>query len=196
MDDSTIKIVLSFGGVVLGFALSQMADWIKNIRISKITKKSLRKLIYLEIEKNHRLLSIFWHDTISSIPDRDKKEELIPLGNFIVENAFPQLSRSAWENNLWKVSESFSHEEISRMWDFYEDLLQLKNIYEYLSYINEQSENANRNSALSNFVCGNSVAKILSVISFQDKAKNEISRFKLIIEGVIKNNGTDKIFSV
>jgi len=30
MDDSTIKIVLSFGGVVLGFALSQM------VLISKI----------------------------------------------------------------------------------------------------------------------------------------------------------------
>jgi len=60
MDKTSLTVLSSLVGVVLGFALSQFADWFKSIQSSKRQQKSIRQIIFLEIKKNYRLLNLFW----------------------------------------------------------------------------------------------------------------------------------------
>lgn len=194
MEKETLGVIGTFGGVLLGFSLSQVAEWCRSRRIKKISRKSVRHLLFLEIRKNYRLLGIYWDEVKSLASKRPKNDEETFLSSYaysISDTPFPLLSRSGWETHLGKATEAFSIEEITRVWDFYEDLSQLSKLHEGITYLRDAAH-ARSNVA----VPGVFAPGIEAAMEFNGSSEGPVKQFKMIIEGVLEFGCLEKIITI
>jgi hypothetical protein len=185
MEKETLGVFATFGGVALGFFLSQAAEWNKSRRMRKNIRKAVRLLIILEIKKNYRLLVIYWGEVkrLAAKNSKEDEEKNIPLARYayaIGERPFPLLSRSVWDRHLEKLSEAFLIDEITRVWDFYEDLAQLARLHESIASLRNTAEIGETNGEP--LAESNAVDEIMLEKPFEGAVKY----FKLIIEGILK----------
>lgn len=194
MDKEILGIIGTFGGVVLGFSLSQAAEWYRSRRIKKISRKSVRHLLLLEIRKNYRLLGIYWDEVkllTSKKSNEDEETSLISYAYSISETPFPLLSRSGWESHLGKATEAFSIEEITHVWDFYEDLSQLSKLHEGITYLRDAAHTRSNAAVPGPFAHG-----IAAAMEFHGSSEGPAKQFKMIIEGVLEFRGFERIMTV
>lgn len=191
MEKEMLGVLGSLGGVILGFSLSQTAEWYRSKRTKRNSRKSVRHLLFLEIRKNHRLLSIYWAEVELLAAKRPKKDEDNCLSSYVYsisETPFPLLSRSGWEAHLEKVTETFSVNEITHVWDFYEDLSQLSTLYEGITYLRDAAHTRGNAAVPHPFAKG-----IAAAMEFQGSSEGAVRQFKMIIEGVLKHGGIERI---
>ena len=115
MDKTSISALSSLIGVILGFVLGQFADWFKSSRRLKRQQKSIRQIIFLEIEKDYRALSLFWEQikTSAKVLDEmpaDPAED--PIAYYIAKTPFPYLSTAVWDSNLTHISQVYERGQV------------------------------------------------------------------------------------
>ncbi len=190
MEKELVGILSSLGGVILGFSLSQAAEWYRSNRIKKNLCNSVRHLILLEVRKNHRLLSIYWREVESLAARRLTNDAEVSLASYaysISETPFPLLSRSGWDAHLSKVTETFSVEEISHIWDFYEDLSQLSTLHRGITHLRDAAHTRGNDSVLPH--------NIATAMEFESSSKIPVTQFKIIIEGILKYGSAESIMN-
>lgn len=120
-------------GVLLGFSLSQGASYFKEQATAKKLERSVRKMIYLEIEHNLTLLSLL-RDEVTLARQIDK---LDPQSLF-----FPTWHYKAFESHLSTLPEALNEDKIVRIFKFYGDLDKLTRIYSKMSSLKNASHKA------------------------------------------------------
>lgn len=189
-----VGAVATITGVILGFALSQTAEYFKAARSRQRTTKAARLLLFLEVKKNYRLLSIYWYSLIKAVTEKHGTDQHVPptlYATAIVDTAFPVFSNSVRERLVERMAESFSFEEISHTWDFYEDLTQLTKLHVDISDLRQRS-----NANIAATEATPSIGKAIPYEEFIEKAKGPVDDFIRIIKGIMDHGGLERIFSV
>jgi hypothetical protein len=190
MENVTIGAIATIAGVILGFTLSQGAEYYKSNRARRKTRKAVRLLMFLEIKKNYHLLSIYWYNLERSVTKEGMDEKDIPLFSYaygISDIAFPIISRSGWDAFFEKIPESFSYEEITHIWDFYEDLFQLTKLYKDISDQRRDSE-----TKVTRAESAPLMAKAIPYNQILEKMKGPVDDFLRIIKGITEHGGDGK----
>lgn len=192
MDKASISALSSLIGVVLGFALSQFADWLKSSRRLKRQRKSIRQIIFLEIEKDYKSLSSFWEQiktsakVLNEIP-ADPAEH--PIAHYIAKTPFPYLSTAVWDSNLTHISQVYASKEIKKVWDFYEAIFQLGNLSKSIAYLRESAYLGSNSESDSFFPRG----KIAASMEFSSDSEKPVQLFVKIIEDILQNHSPSEI---
>lgn len=144
-------------GVIVGFALGQLASVLKWIYTSRRANKLCRLLVSLEIQHNLTLLQDYWHN-VALPPDEDYEEEeggeneLRPkqkveperevdrLARRAVEIPLPILSSRALDRQLAALPSALTESEMRSVWRFYEELAQIRSLHEWLSQLSHQGD--------------------------------------------------------
>jgi hypothetical protein len=186
------KLIISILGVVLGFVLSQLAEWFKSIQRYKKQRKSIRRIFFLEIKKNYRLLYLFWNQIKESAQIDDEipaDPAEYPIAHYISITPFPHLSTTIWETHLSQITSAYDSEEITKLWGFYEDISQLDNLSKSIKYLRESAYARESAESGSIFPTG----KIAASMHFNTDSKNSVEQFVTIIEGILKYSSLDEI---
>jgi hypothetical protein len=107
-------------GVILGFSLSQIATYARDILSSNKKARSIRKIIEIEIDYNLDLLALLKND----VEDLRKIDTLNPKSL-----SFPTWHRKAFESQLSVLPEALSKNSITEIFKFYGGLDKLIAIY-------------------------------------------------------------------
>jgi hypothetical protein len=194
MENVTIGAFATIAGVILGFALSQGAEYYKSTRDKRKMKKAVRLLMSLEIKKNYRLLIVYWNSLKKLVTKEEGEEKDIPLSSYacsISYTPFPVISRSGWDAFFEKIPESFSHEEMTHVWDFYEDLFQLAKLHKDILDQRRDSE-----TSITRAESAPPMGKIIPYGEFLEKVEGSVGDFLRIIKGITDYGGMERIFSV
>lgn len=192
MDKTIISALSSLIGVILGFVLSQFADWFKSSRQFKKQQKSVRQIIFLEIEKDYRLLSLFWEqikDSAKVLNEMPADLAEYPIAHYLAKTPFPYLSTAVWDSNLTKISQVYDSKEIKKIWDFYEALLQLDNLSKGIINLRESAYLRGTAESGSFFPSG----KIVASIEFNSDSEKPVKMFVKIIEDILNNRSPSEI---
>lgn len=187
MDKVSISALSSLIGVVLGFALGQFADWFKSSRRLKKQRKSIRQIIFLEIEKDYRSLSSFWEqiktsaNVLNEMPT-DPAEH--PVAHYIAITPFPYLSTAVWDSNLTQISQVYNSKEIKKIWNFYEAVFQLDNLSKGIAHLRESAHLGRNSESGSLFPTG----KIAASMEFSSDSEKPVKLFVKIIEDILQNH--------
>ena len=108
-------------GVVVGFFLSQLANYMRDSSIKKRERRSIRNLLSMELEQNLNLLKDYWHD-VSLEPDEDESDEnhTVRLVRRSKEIPYPPLLSDAWRSHIGRLSEVLDENELKDVWQQYE----------------------------------------------------------------------------
>lgn len=192
MDKASISALSSFIGVILGFVLGQFADWFKSSRQLKRQRKSIRQIIFLEIEKDYKSLSSFWGQiktsakVLNEMP-ADPAEH--PIAHYIAKTPFPYLSTAVWDSNLAQISHVYNSNEIKKIWDFYEAVFQLDNLSKGITNLRGSAYLGANAESGSFFQSG----KIAASMEFSSDSEKPVELFVKIIEDILQNRSPSEI---
>jgi len=192
MDKASISALSSLIGVILGFVLGQFADWFKSSRRLKRQRKSIRQIIFLEIEKDYRSFSSFWEQiktsakVLNEMP-ADPAEH--PMAHYIANTPFPYLSTAVWDSNLTQISQVYNSKEIKKIWDFYEAVFQLDNLSKGITNLRESAYLGGNAESGSFFPSG----KIVASMEFSSDSEKPVELFVKIIEDILQNRSPSEI---
>jgi hypothetical protein len=192
MDKTSISALSSLIGVILGFVLGQFADWFKSSRLVKRQQKSIRQIIFLEIQKDYRLLSLFWEQIKNSakiVNEMPADPAEHPIAHYVAKAPFPYLSTAVWDSNLTHISQVYNPEEIKKIWDFYEAVLQLDNLSKSIKHLRESAYLRGNTESGSLFPSG----KIAASLEFSSDSEKPVELFVEIIEDILRNRSPNEI---
>jgi hypothetical protein len=141
MNEGTIAL-LTLLGAIIGFVLSEISQYFRNNKNEAKQKESVRKIVYLEIEKNLELLRAF-NKTINdpegiTLPvdtKGDKESESVrkyQLALRFLGIPFPTFLTLSYESQLQYFSLAFQENEINKIFSFYNFFPRLTTIKNYL----------------------------------------------------------------
>jgi len=84
---------------------------------------------------------------------------------------------------------AYDSQEITKLWDFYEDIFQLANLSEGIKYLRESAYARESAESGSIFPSG----KIAASMEFNTDSKKPVEQFVTIIEGILKYRSLDEI---
>ena len=169
-------------GIIFGFILSKVDNYFTNRRTTKTQAKLFRKILKLEIAKNHKLLRMYWYELNNKIEENHKSNILV-LGLGIVKSPFPLFSTTVWKKGVLQSIEHLRGHELNRLWDYYESLEHITELYEKIVNIRKLSESSTKQKdpSVKSRLCKSSFDYFL------DNADFIIEKFRDTIEFVLKN---------
>jgi hypothetical protein len=184
-EQDLVKTLITYGAVVLGFCLGQASEWVKSSKASSRKKKSLRKLISLEVENNVFEVKSYWDKLINNYESWDAKDgsfRFVQLAEAVSKNPFPFLSSDAWKANLSEISSVYEANELNQLWKFQRNLERLSALYLFFSEARDEKEVTNRFHDASH---GVGIGNIISMYGFADSVRDHAPEFKRLIEEII-----------
>lgn len=169
-------------GIIFGFILSKADNYFTNKRATATQAKLFRKILKLEIAKNHKMLRMYWYELNTKIEDKHKANDLV-LGLEIVKSPFPLFSTTVWKNGVLQSIGHLRGQELNLLWDYYEILEHISELYEKIVNIRKMSESATiqKDSSVKSRLCRSSFDYFLSNAGFI------IEKFRDNIELVLNN---------
>ena len=181
------EFILTIVSVVLGFILGQSADIFKNLKENRERRKSIKKLVELEINKNKTLLTKYWKAVAKSevIWFEKEKFNFVKLAYSINDIPFPKLSRMVWDNNINSISDVYKSNDIMELWDIYESYCLLIETKSHL-YLKE-NESEKLGDKVENRVQNGSgfIGNVVKSLNFNENASDLAKQIKTIIENII-----------
>ena len=188
----------TLSGVVLGFALSQLADFFLARRRDEEIKQSVRHLLNLEKDRNTLILERYWRAV-----SRQEENWFSPDGEFrwvalAVASAdvmLPAFSFECWSSNLNQLPKVYSTGELNAQWDSYEGFRLITTLWEQLVQFEAARTNAADKVTMQQAAQGDRAAGIMGSIvgglSFRKDAEVVAKQFKEAIESKIDSNSLD-----
>lgn len=181
------EFILTIVSVLLGFILGQSADIFKNLKENRERRKSIKKLVELEINKNKTLLTKYWKAVAKSevIWFEKEKFNFVKLAYSINDIPFPKLSRMVWDNNINSISDVYKSNDIMELWDIYESYCLLIETKSHL-YLKE-NESEKLGDKVENRVQNGSgfIGNVVKSLNFNENASDLAKQIKTIIENII-----------
>jgi len=112
-----MEAILGVVGIILGFALSELAAWWRQNRTEKKQARAVRTLLTIEIDQNLALLRDWWSevtDIDSSLLYDADDYYLIPASR-LIELPLPSWSHKMWESQSQFLAIALNHEEIRQL---------------------------------------------------------------------------------
>lgn len=169
-------------GINFGFILSKVDNYFTTKRTTATQAKLFRKILKLDIAKNHRMLRMYWYELNNKIEDKHKANTLV-LGLEIVKSPFPLLSATVWRNGVLQSIGHLRGHELNCLWDYYESLEHISELYEKIINIRKLSESATiqKDPSVKSRICESSFDY------FSKNAGFIIEKFRDTIDFVLKN---------
>ncbi len=114
------EVLAGFGGIVLGFLLSEIAIRARQAGKERMQHLSVRTVLRTEIEENLRLLYLFWNG-VNNVPaelknlDPDARLDARVMARRVIRVPLPSWSHSAWESQLSSVASALTERQIRRV---------------------------------------------------------------------------------
>jgi len=131
-------------GTFLGFALSQLGHYIKEKRVDKRQKQSVRKIINLEVEHNIKLLKEYF-EMLNTMNEQERDEASKNIANEPIIKSYkfissspPQWSHIMWESQMMYLSLALNDEKILRIHRFHTKLDRINKIYNEFIKLHEE----------------------------------------------------------
>jgi len=181
------EFILTIVSVLLGFILGQSADIFKNLKENRERRKSIKKLVELEINKNKTLLTKYWKAVAKSevIWFEKEKFNFVKLAYSINDIPFPKLSRMVWDNNINSISDVYKSNDIMELWDIYESYCLLIETKSHL-YLKENESEKLGDKVENRVQNGNGfIGNVVKSLNFDENASDLAKQIKTIIENII-----------
>ncbi len=181
-----IRALINIGAVILGFLLGQISDWVKTKRVNSMKKRSVRKLISLEVTQNIDRVESYWEKVLGSHEiwvGENKEFMYIQLAEAAAKNPFPLLLKDSWNANLNEITSAYSEEELEKIWNFHSDLERLSSLYVFFCEAVDEKKDTNR---FHNATHGAGFGMIMSGLGFADSVRDHAPEFKQVVERIIK----------
>jgi hypothetical protein len=110
-----MEIMIGFGGVILGFIMSEIATWLRQRSSEKQQAQATRILLSLEIENNLQLLRSFWERVGKAGAEaKDRRTASWRTANTIADLPLPNWSHRAWESQLGVLPQALGSNTLLR----------------------------------------------------------------------------------
>jgi hypothetical protein len=95
-----MEAIIGLAGVILGFALSELATWWRQTRADKEQAQAVRTVIYLEIDYNLARLRSFWEQV--NQPDSETNPVMVRQNKAsrLINLPTPYWTHRAWESQM------------------------------------------------------------------------------------------------
>lgn len=185
MSAEVIRALTTLGGVVLGFALSQVAEWVKYGRRTESRRRSIRALIALEAGSNCSSIRHFWNAILARrqrwVGDNGAFE-FVALAQVASTVPFPPLDVSAWQANLAEVASAYSESELERLWELHRALHRLQSLHCFFCEASNERKDSYKSARAEGHV---GLAAMTSSLGFSDSVTGPAEQFKSLAEKVI-----------
>jgi hypothetical protein len=109
----SVEIIIGFGGVLLGFILSEISTWMRERKSEQQQAEATRTLLSLEIEQNLVLLRSFWERVSKAKEGKEDEEEItLLITSAIADRPLPSWSHRAWESQMGVLPQAISSHAI------------------------------------------------------------------------------------
>ncbi len=111
------EVLAGFGGIVLGFLLSEIAIRARQAGKERMQRRSVRTVLRAEIDENLRLLYLFWNG-VENVPaeisdlDPEALMDARVMARRVIQVPLPSWSHSAWESQLSSVASALTERQI------------------------------------------------------------------------------------
>lgn len=185
-DLEVLQATTALIAVVLGFLLSQLAEWARGRRSDSRRRRSVRRLVQLEKRKNLEEVRRLWENVLGSRDEwmsEQGKFLFVELARRIADTPFPVIQKEAWRANLPYLAGTFEEDELEREWGVYEKIDRLQAIYLFFVDANNERVEAYRHDSA---IQGRATLSVISGLSFADSVKRYAVEFKDLVELVLE----------
>jgi len=141
-----MEAIVGLVGIVLGFALSELATRWREDRTQKRQARACRTLLSLETDQNLALLREWWSevtDIDSSLP-QDPHHHYLVLASRLIELPLPSWSHKMWESQSQFLAIALNHEEIRQLSEIHGGIDTIEAIHSALTAAYTQEQEALR----------------------------------------------------
>jgi hypothetical protein len=154
-----IEAIFAILGTILGFALSEWAQYRRDKKEESRVAESVCTLVALEIDMNLKKLIDFWEEVIDiedSAEDEDSRKR--ELARQIINLPFPDFFRDALQTQMGHLPTSMDKELLSRVLQVYDRFMHLQIIRDTLALASyEQKADWNLASQGRGYVRGSAI---------------------------------------
>jgi len=195
MKQETLNIIISFGGVILGFLLSMAHQWVFSLSQKRNARRTLRHMIGLEVRSNLLALEEFWKEILAREQEwKQENDEIVEshLGRIIANLPFPRLGTHIWYSNTGRLPDAFSSAEIEELWTTYRNMLLLSNLHEHFCLADADAADSSRHHQRTSGI----LSSLIGGWTFLNKTGAHIGIFKEKIEGLLERLRDDILHGV
>ncbi len=186
-EQEVIRTTTTLLAVILGFLLSQVAEWLKGKGKSSRKQKSVRALIKLEQQENYKKINSLWRSVF-----HNNKELLSDDGDFlhgvlitkVAETPIFVIKKEAWLANMHYLASAFDEAQLETLWEFYIKLERIQALHVYFVESQNERQTAKRHYSA---IHDNPILGALAAGSFSDSAYEHAEEFKELVEHMVQN---------
>lgn len=141
-----VEVVYTLLGIVFGFALDEIATFLRDKRAQERQVRSVRAIVSLEIDNNLDLAKYFWSKFSQYEAESDDLSQTKrSLARIFVNQALPTWQRDAFISQMQFLPIALSEAEILQVFHFYDRLNRLEAIRTNLTDALSEQNNAFEN---------------------------------------------------
>ena len=180
-----IRAVITIGAVFLGFILGQVSEWIKSIRFFRQKKRSIRKLIDLEVGENISQIKTYWDKLLKSREAWESEKgklNWVQLAEDVANDPFPIISDNAWVANIGEVSSAYNESELVELWDIYNNINKLYSLHLFFVEAADERRDTDRFYYETH---GSGMGTLIGGTNFAHRVEGHTLEFKKLIEKIL-----------
>ncbi|EJG1834132.1 hypothetical protein BKF97_RS23305 [Vibrio parahaemolyticus] len=186
-EQEVIRTTTTLLAVILGFLLSQLAEWLKGRGKSSRKQKSVRALIKLEQKENYKKINSLWSSVF-----QNNRELFSDDGNFlygtlitkVAETPTFVIKKEAWLANMHYLASAFDETQLEELWEFYINLERIQTLHVYFVDSQNEHQTAKRHYSA---VHDNPIIGAIAAGGFSDSAYGHAEEFKELLERLVEN---------
>lgn len=190
-DPETIRSLTTLFAVILGFILSQIAEWFRSKKSSRKIKASTQTLVDLEVARNRSMLADYWHRVAvadDSWRDENGALKYIKVARSIIKVPFPPVGKNVWLASFSNLALSYSSEALTELWSSHEAFDQLRDLYGQLESLERNSEDVGRHSESRSDWPTGILSKLVGSAHFANKAEHLAQQFEARMRCALGNS--------